>query len=494
MKWKDLSLKERKQIYDSVRVNNPGATYFDIKEQFDSIPAYEDGGKSIVDEVNKSDANFVQRLKSPTRQTIPNWEDQYRVLPWEKSVSTHKLSVWDNANGGGIIVPDVQEVNGKLIDFTRPPYNNRAAVENALKTGDYVDLPKFEDALWYTENYKRYYPRFEDGGKNKNVPVLPKELGLTPGTPEYLERQKRISGSANVVQPEAYITPAGYIKDAVNFIEDLGKGDYAGAASEFSEVLRKDRNSKKYQQEISRTIEQAIFPDERTRELVENVDKTYGTNYKRAYSNIAYKDMTKRGSYVKWGDTDKDGYGQINIKNIKDNILPTDINDYSVILDNNIYMPGTANHELGHVADGLAGSRKIQDFDSGKEYITNTYLNYLANSNNTYSSAELRKMGLFDAAGSRSYLLNPTEAKSHMLTLKRSLKDSGKITNWSTPVDENMILEYMRNPTSNKMVKNQYDLYRNKNEYIDRLNKLIPMEILMPLGGAGFVGHELNKE
>lgn len=400
MKWKDLSLKERKQIYDSVRVNNPGATYFDIKEQFDSIPAYQNGkGKTI----NKAD------------------------LP--------------------------------------PEYRT--------------------------------------------------------GTPEYFERQRKISGAVNTVQPEAYITPVGYIKDAVNFIEDLGKGDYAGAAmdavlnlipwgvgkgikklkskvgrivegteidgasvhsfaptqtkkktkkkteedydSEFSEVLRKDRNSKKYQQEISRTIEQAIFPDERTRELVENVDKTYG-------------------------------YGQINIKNIKDNVLPTDINDYNIVLDNNIYMPGTANHELGHVADGLAGSRKIQDFDSGKEYITNTYLNYLANSNNTYSSAELRKMGLFDAAGSRSYLLNPTEAKSHMLTLKRSLKDSGKITNWSTPVDENMILEYMRNPTSNKMVKNQYDLYRNKNEYIDRLNKLIPMEILMPLGGAGFVGHELNKE
>lgn len=394
-------------------------------------------------------------------------------------------------------------------------------------------------------------PAYEDGkGKTINKADLPPEYRT--GTPEYFERQRKISGAVNTVQPEAYITPAGYIKDAVNFIEDLGKGDYTGAAidaalnlipwgvgkgikklkskvgriiegtevdgvsvhsfaptqtkkktrkkteedydSEFSEVLRKDRNSKKYQQEISRTIEQAIFPDERTRELVENVDKTYGTNYKRAYSNIAYKDMTKRGSYVKWGDTDKDGYGQINIKNIKDNVLPTDINDYNIILDNNIYMPGTANHELGHVADGLAGSRKIQDFDSGKEYITNTYLNYLANPNNVYSSAELRKMGLFDAAGSRTYLLNPTEAKSHMLTLKRSLKDSGKITNWSTPVDEKMILEYMRNPTSNKMVKNQYDLYRNKNEYIDRLNKLIPMEILMPLGGAGFAGYELNKE
>lgn len=41
MKWKDLSLKERKQIYDSVRANNPDATYFDIKEQFDSIPTIE---------------------------------------------------------------------------------------------------------------------------------------------------------------------------------------------------------------------------------------------------------------------------------------------------------------------------------------------------------------------------------------------------------------------------------------------------------------------
>lgn len=396
MKWKDLSLKERKQIYDSVRVNNPGATYFDIKQQFDSIPAYQDGkGKTI----NKAD------------------------LP--------------------------------------PEYRT--------------------------------------------------------GTPEYFERQRKISGAVNTVQPEAYITPAGYIKDAVNFIEDLGKGDYAGAA--IDAVLNLipwgvGKGIKKLKSKVGRIVEgteidgasvHSFAPTQtkkKTKKKTEedydsefsNVDKTYGTNYKRAYSNIAYKDMTKRGSYVKWGNTDKDGYGQINIKNIKDNVLPTDINDYNIVLDNNIYMPGTANHELGHVADGLAGSRKIQDFDSGKEYITNTYLNYLANSNNTYSSAELRKMGLFDAAGSRSYLLNPTEAKSHMLTLKRSLKDSGKITNWSTPVDENMILEYMRNPTSNKMVKNQYDLYRNKNEYIDRLNKLIPMEILMPLGGAGFVGHELNKE
>ena len=194
MKWKDLSLKERKQIYDSVRVNNPDATYLDIKQQFDSIPAYQDGkGKTI----NKAD------------------------LP--------------------------------------PEYRT--------------------------------------------------------GTPEYFERQRKISGAVNTVQPEAYITPAGYIK--------------------------------------------AVFPDSETYELLN---------------------------------------------------------------------------------DGLAGSRKIVDFDGGGEYITNPYLHYLANPNNTYSSAELRKMGMHSAANNRAYLLNPTEAKSHMLTLKRALKDSGKITNWSTPVDESMVL------------------------------------------------------
>lgn len=240
MKWKDLSLKERKQIYDSVRVNNPDATYLDIKQQFDSIPAYQDGkGKTI----NKAD------------------------LP--------------------------------------PEYRT--------------------------------------------------------GTPEYFERQRKISGAVNTVQPEAYITPAGYIKDAVNFIEDLGKGDYAGAAMD-------------------------------------------------AVLNL-----------IPWGV----GKG---IKKLKS--------------------------KVGRIVEGTE----------------------------------------IDGASVHSFAPTQTKKKTKKKTEEDYDKDSGKITNWSTPVDENMILEYMRNPTSNKMVKNQYDLYRNKNEYIDRLNKLIPMEILMPLGGAGFVGHELNKE
>lgn len=41
------------------------------------------------------------------------------------------------------------------------------------------------------------------------------------------------------------------------------------------------------------------------------------------------------------------------------------------------------------------------------------------------------------------------------------------------------------------VLKNKYD-----SPYVETMERdqLIPMEILMPLGGAGFVGNELNKE
>lgn len=553
MKWKDLSLKERKQIYDSVRANNPGATYFDIKEQFDSIPAYEDGGKSIVDEVNKSDANFVQRLKSPTRQTIPNWEDQYRVLPWEKSVSTHKLSVWDNANGGGTIVPDVQEVNGKLIDFTRPPYNNRAAVENALKTGDYVDLPKFEDALWYTENYKRYYPRFEDGGKNKNVPVLPKELGLTPGTPEYLERQKRISGSANVVQPEAYITPAGYIKDAVNFIEDLGKGDYAGAAidaalnlipwgvgktikkikkkvgraiegtdaytaesyaepftptitkkkkgkkvkteadydQEFAEVKRKYNNMQEYDKELSKITNDLFMPTDGSVETLEKVDKAYGTNYKKAASAIAFQDMANRGKYVKhqqmYDSAGNPIYGRTTGK-----VDQPTIEDMTISLNPDYYLEGTANHEISHLADALVNKAHSAD-------ATNNYMEYLLDRDNIMSYNEIRQSLMDVNPNTYRYLTTPSENKAHMIQLKRGMQKEGLINNWTDPITQDKIEEYLsyRSKYANRVnpvLRTLYDIRPDKQGFVNRMNNLTPIEWAVPLGLPIFFGEEQENK
>lgn len=190
-----------------------------------------------------------------------------------------------------------------------------------------------------------------------NKADLPPEYRI--GTPEYFERQRKISGAVNTVQPEAYITPAG-IKDAVNFIEDLGKGDYTGAAidaalnlipwgvgktikkikkkvgraiegtdaytaesyaepftptitkkkgkkvkteadydQEFAEVKRKYNNMQEYDKELSKITNDLFMPTDGSVETLENVDKAYGTNYKKAASTIAFQDMANRGKYVK---------------------------------------------------------------------------------------------------------------------------------------------------------------------------------------------------
>lgn len=81
MKWSDLTLKERKQIYDAVRAENPNASYFDIKSQFDLIPEYEDGKDNSVaavyslPEVNVYPQNrFGDIARSQGYETAKNWQ------------------------------------------------------------------------------------------------------------------------------------------------------------------------------------------------------------------------------------------------------------------------------------------------------------------------------------------------------------------------------------------------------------------------------------
>lgn len=228
MKWKDLSLKERKQIYDSVRANNPDATYLDIKQQFDSIPAYQDGkGKTI----NKAD------------------------LP--------------------------------------PEYRT--------------------------------------------------------GTPEYFERQRKISGAVNTVQPEAYITPASYIKDAVNFIENLGKGDYIGAVIDAALNLIPwgvGKGIKKLKSKVGRIIEGTEVDGV-------SVHSFAPTQTKKKTRKKTEEDYDSEFSEVLRKDRNSKKYQQ----------------EISRTLDNNIYMPGTANHELGHVMENLYPVYSIPSYKDGGIHI-----------------------------------------------------------------------------------------------------------------------------
>lgn len=293
MKWKDLSLKERKQIYDSVRVNNPDATYFDIKEQFDSIPTYEDGkGKTI----NKAD------------------------LP--------------------------------------PEYRT--------------------------------------------------------GTPEYFERQRKISGAVNAVQPEAYITPAGYIKDMAN------RGKYV-----------------KHQQMYD------------------------------SAGNPIYGRTT--------GKVDQ----------------PT-IEDMTISLNPDYYLEGTANHEISHLADALVN--KVHSADA-----TNNYMEYLLDRDNIMSYNEIRQSLMDVNPSTYRYLTTPSENKAHMIQLKRGMQKEGLINNWTDPITQDKIEEYLsyRSKYANRVnpvLRTLYDIRPDKQGFINRMNNLTPIEWAVPLGLPVFFGEgQKNK-
>lgn len=228
MKWKDLSLKERKQIYDSVRANNPDATYFDIKEQFDSIPTYEDGkGKTI----NKAD------------------------LP--------------------------------------PEYRT--------------------------------------------------------GTPEYFERQRKISGAINTVQPEAYIT-----------------------------------------------------------------------------------------------------------------------------------------------ADALVN--RVHNADA-----TNNYMEYLLDRDNIMSYNEIRQSLMDVNPNTYRYLTTPSENKAHMIQLKRGMQKEGLINNWTDPITQDKIEEYLsyRSKYANRVnpvLRTLYDIRPDKQGFVNRMNNLTPIEWAVPLGLPIFFGEEQENK
>lgn len=570
MKWSDLTLKERKQIYDAVRAENPNASYFDIKSQFDLIPEYEDGVSSI---------NLNEQWRKPVGGGMPRWEKANE--DFKKLLSGLNKTIGTAFTGASLATTGIWNA-ARLLNIGKGSNWRLAAAKNALtgsKAGLAADIGNFIEEPTVTNGVQvilskvgskdltttsnkivntistgfdfddlTKVPTYEDGGK-KVTP--PKELGLTPGTPEYYKRQQQISGKAELVQPEAYVTPAGYIKDAITTAEELEKGNYGNAAvsvlmnaipwsvgkglkkiktkvnnalnapieinssmfdeypsilaekarrktsknkkkvkeesdydSEFSEVIRRDRNIKKYEKEINKTIEDAILPDKKTYELVKGIDTAYGTDYLDAYKRIAARDMTGRGKYIKYAELPGNKNAKISrVRDVQD--YGPVVDDYVITIDPLQYLPGTANHELGHLADQLASDAN------------NRYLTYLLDEGNIMGPGELRSKGINVGSDMQSYLLDPSESKSHMLHLKRALVNEGKIHDWSSKVNQNTIEDFLFDPRNTGVVNNanklQYNMYRNKSRFVDRINNLTPMEFITPLL-LPVAGYETNKE
>lgn len=598
MKWKDLSLKERKQIYDSVRVNNPDATYFDIKEQFDSIPEYEDGkagytpeerawvarrtvelgmeGKpapqdSLYTIVDRAKVQNKPKKYDPTDSAIEQGKQVLSGL--NKTVGTAltgaslaTMGLWNaarllnvgtgsswrlwaaknaltGANAGlaadvGSFIEDPSITNAVQVGLSKVGSKDLTTtsnkIVNTISSGfDFDDLTKV--------------PAYQDGkGKTINKADLPPEYRT--GTPEYFERQRKISGAVNAVQPEAYITPAGYIKDAVNFIEDLGKGDYAGAAidaalnlipwgvgktikkikkkvgraiegtdaytaesyaepftptitkkkgkkvkteadydQEFAEVKRKYNNMQEYEKELSKITNDLFVSNDGSIQTLEKVDKAYGTNYKKAASAIAFQDMANRGKYVKhqqmYDSAGNPIYGRTTGK-----VEQPTIEDMTISLNPDYYLEGTANHELSHLADALVN--KVHSADA-----TNNYMEYLLDRDNIMSYNEIRQSLMDVNPSTYRYLTTPSENKAHMIQLKRGMQKEGIINNWTDPITQDKIEEYLsyRSKYANRVnpvLRTLYDIRPDKQGFINRMNNLTPIEWAAPLGLPMFFGEE----
>ncbi len=104
---------------------------------------------NVWERVDNSNANFVIRLKDPNRKQIYDWASD--------GIATHKLGVATDENGNHYIFPEVQEIDGELIDFTRPPYSPYAGMISAEERGDTVRVNSIDEGLDFTQNYKKKY-------------------------------------------------------------------------------------------------------------------------------------------------------------------------------------------------------------------------------------------------------------------------------------------------------------------------------------------------
>lgn len=125
--------------------------------------------REVLDLVNNSKADFVSRLIDENRVTIPDWNNK-------DDIATHKLS-YARVGDRWIIYPNVQNIDGKLYDFSDPKYGldkGWQALDSALYSGDYVEVPSEADARWFTESYKRHYPGFNkyDGKTEKSQKMV----------------------------------------------------------------------------------------------------------------------------------------------------------------------------------------------------------------------------------------------------------------------------------------------------------------------------------
>lgn len=195
-----------------------------------------------------------------------------------------------------------------------------------------------------------------------------------------------------------------------------------------------------YEKELSKITNDLFVSNDGSIQTLEKVDKAYGTNYKKAASAIAFQDMANRGKYVKhqqmYDSAGNPIYGRTTGK-----VEQPTIEDMTISLNPDYYLEGTANHELSHLADALVN-------------------------------------------------------KVH---IKRGMQKEGIINNWTDPITQDKIEEYLsyRSKYANRVnpvLRTLYDIRPDKQGFINRMNNLTPIEWAAPLGLPMFFGEEQENK
>ena len=83
-------------------------------------------------------------------------------------------------NGNAVIYPEVQNIGGRLVDFSDPRnrLGREAAYRSAVERGDTIMMTPSQ-AEWWTQYYKDYYPGF--GYETSNIALPTPRLGFADG-------------------------------------------------------------------------------------------------------------------------------------------------------------------------------------------------------------------------------------------------------------------------------------------------------------------------
>ena len=95
---------------------------------------------------NNQDKNFIKR--------ILNKEDYPELEGEEEGVVHTHLMADAEVDGRFIVYPEVVQIDGTLVKK-----NRKEALDYAIDTGEYVELPTQSSASWFAKNYKKYWDK-----------------------------------------------------------------------------------------------------------------------------------------------------------------------------------------------------------------------------------------------------------------------------------------------------------------------------------------------